>query len=38
MRTDFFAELPKIVVDRGQLQQVFMNLVLNAIEAMKDSG
>jgi PAS domain S-box-containing protein len=38
MRTDLSAELPKIMVDRVQLQQVFMNLVLNAIEAMKDSG
>ena len=26
------------MVDPVQLQQVFMNLVLNAIEAMKDSG
>jgi signal transduction histidine kinase len=34
----FPAELPKIMVDRVQLQQVFMNLMLNAIEAMKDSG
>jgi PAS domain S-box-containing protein len=31
-------DLPKIMADRVQLQQVFMNLVLNAIEAMKDSG
>ena len=38
MRTDLSAELPKIRVDRVQLQQVFMNLMLNAIEAMKDSG
>jgi PAS domain S-box-containing protein len=38
MRTDLSAELPKIMVDRVQLQQVFMNLMLNAIEAMKDSG
>jgi len=38
MCTDLSAELPKIMVDRVQLQQVFMNLVLNAIEAMKDSG
>jgi PAS domain S-box-containing protein len=38
MRTDLSVELPKITVDRVQLQQVFMNLVLNAIEAMKDSG
>jgi len=26
------------MVDRVQLQQVFINLMLNAIEAMKDSG
>jgi len=38
MRTELAAELPKIVADRVQLQQVFMNLMLNAIEAMKDSG
>jgi PAS domain S-box-containing protein len=38
MRTDLSAELPKIMVDRVQLQQVFMNLMLNAIEAMQDSG
>ena len=38
MRTDLSAELPKITVDRVQLQQVFMNLMLNAIEAMRDEG
>ena len=38
VRTDVSAELPKIMVDRVQLQQVFMNLMLNAIEAMRDSG
>jgi PAS domain S-box-containing protein len=38
MRTELAAELPKIMADRVQLQQVFMNLVLNAIEAMRDSG
>jgi len=38
MRTDLAAELPKIMADRVQLQQVFMNLMLNAIDAMKDSG
>ena len=37
-RTELAAELPKIKVDPVQLQQVFMNLMLNAIEAMKDSG
>jgi PAS domain S-box-containing protein len=38
MRTELAAELPKIMADRVQLQQVFMNLMLNAIEAMEDSG
>ena len=38
MRTELAADLPKIMVDRVQLQQVFMNLMLNGIEAMKDSG
>jgi PAS domain S-box-containing protein len=38
MRTELASELPKIMVDRVQLQQVFMNLMLNAIEAMNDSG
>ena len=38
MRTELSAELPKIMADRVQLQQVFVNLMLNAIEAMKDSG
>jgi PAS domain S-box-containing protein len=38
MRAELTPDLPKIMVDRVQLQQVFMNLVLNAIEAMKDSG
>ncbi len=38
MRMDLSAELPQIMVDRVQLQQVFMNLMLNGIEAMQDSG
>jgi PAS domain S-box-containing protein len=38
MHTNLSAELPKIRVDRVQLQQVFMNLMLNGIEAMEDSG
>jgi PAS domain S-box-containing protein len=38
MRAELTTDLPKIMADRVQLQQVFMNLVLNAIEAMKDSG
>jgi PAS domain S-box-containing protein len=31
-------DVPNILADRVQLQQVFMNLMLNAIEAMKDTG
>ena len=38
MRAELASDLPKTMVDRVQLQQVFMNLTLNAIEAMKDSG
>jgi PAS domain S-box-containing protein len=38
IRTDLAADLPKTTADRVQLQQVFMNLMLNAIEAMKDTG
>ena len=30
--------VPSVLADRVQLQQVFMNLMLNAIEAMKDTG
>jgi signal transduction histidine kinase len=38
IRTDLVDNLPKIMADRVQLQQVFMNLILNAIEAMKETG
>ena len=38
MHAEPTVHLPKIVADRVQLQQVFMNLVLNAIEAMRDEG
>jgi signal transduction histidine kinase len=38
MRTDLATELPKVTADRVQLQQVLMNLMLNAIEAMKDTA
>ena len=38
MHTDLSAELPKIMADRVQLQQVFLNLMLNAIEAMRERG
>jgi PAS domain S-box-containing protein len=35
MRTELAEGLPKVMADRVQLQQVFMNLMLNGIEAMK---
>ncbi len=38
IRTDLATDLPKAPADRVQLQQVFMNLMLNAIEAMKETG
>jgi PAS domain S-box-containing protein len=36
--TDLAADLLTTVVDRVQIQQVLMNLMLNGIEAMKDTG
>jgi PAS domain S-box-containing protein len=38
IRTDLAADLPKITADRVQLQQILMNLMLNGIEAMKETG
>ena len=38
IRTDLAAELPKVTADRVQLQQVLMNLMLNGIEAMEETG
>jgi PAS domain S-box-containing protein len=38
IRTELAADLPTITADRVQLQQVLMNLMLNAIEAMKGTG
>jgi signal transduction histidine kinase len=36
VRTELAADLPQIVGDRVQLQQVAMNLIVNSFEAMKD--
>ena len=36
VRTELAADLPRIVGDRVQLQQVAMNLIVNSIEAMKE--
>jgi PAS domain S-box-containing protein len=36
VRTELDAELPKVMADSVQVQQVLMNLIMNAIDAMKD--
>jgi len=38
IRTDLADDLPKVMADRVQLQQVFMNLMLNGIDAMKETS
>jgi signal transduction histidine kinase len=38
IRTDLAADLPEITADRVQPQQILMNLMLNGIEAIKDTG
>jgi PAS domain S-box-containing protein len=36
IRTDLDADLPKVVADTVQVQQVMMNLIMNSIDAMKN--
>jgi signal transduction histidine kinase len=36
--TELAEDLPKVMADRVQLQQVFMNLMLNGIDAMKEAS
>ena len=36
IRTDLAADLPQVMGDRVQLQQVLMNLMINGIDAMKE--
>ena len=36
-RSDLAEDLPRVMADRIQLQQVFMNLMLNGIDAMKET-
>ena len=36
IRTDLDADLPKVMADSVQVQQVMMNLIMNSIDAMKD--
>jgi two-component system, NtrC family, sensor kinase len=38
LKRDFNPNLPKVWIDREQMKQVFMNLILNAIQAMKEGG
>ena len=38
LETEFAAGLPKIHVDRGQIEQAFLNLILNSAEAMPKGG
>jgi signal transduction histidine kinase len=38
VRTELAQDLPKVMADRVQLQQVFMNLMLNGIDAMKETS
>jgi PAS domain S-box-containing protein len=37
VRTELAADLPQVMADRVQLQQVLMNLIMNSIDAMKDA-
>ena len=36
--TKDFKDLPEVVIDPSQIQQVFMNMIINAAEAMSGSG
>jgi C4-dicarboxylate-specific signal transduction histidine kinase len=36
IRTDLAADLPQLMADRVQLQQVMLNLIMNSIDATKD--
>src|SRR4029077_5913477 len=38
IHSELHEDMPNVRADRVQLQQVFMNLMLNAIDAMKDTG
>jgi PAS domain S-box-containing protein len=38
IRTELTPSLPEVMADRVQIQQVLMNLMLNGIEAMKDTS
>jgi C4-dicarboxylate-specific signal transduction histidine kinase len=36
LRTELSADLPEVVVDRVQVQQVVVNLIMNGVDAMRD--
>ena len=38
IRRNLAEDLPRVLIDPGQLQQVVMNIVLNAVDAMEGSG
>jgi two-component system, NtrC family, sensor kinase len=38
VQRDFAEDLPPVVADRSQLQQVFMNIIVNAVQAMEEKG
>jgi two-component system NtrC family sensor kinase len=38
LRLDFDPKLPGIISDKGQLQQVFLNIITNAFEAVENDG
>jgi two-component system sensor kinase FixL len=38
VRTDLDPSLPRVMIDKIQIQQVLLNLIRNSIEAMKDSA
>ncbi|MFH1479106.1 MAG: ATP-binding protein [Candidatus Omnitrophota bacterium] len=35
---EFSRDLPKVLVDKGKMEQVYMNLIINAIQAMPHGG
>jgi two-component system, NtrC family, sensor histidine kinase HydH len=38
LRLEMAADLPQVVLDKDKMNQVFLNLFLNAIQAMEDGG
>ncbi len=38
IKKDYSSNLPKIIADKDQLYQVFINIILNSVEAMEGNG